>query len=181
MEATLLKSKEETIRREKKKAILLLSKGYIPKDYPKEKLLEYFILKLNYELNKNVDENKLKELENEIINWPRNPNNDPSYFNLINLREELYFVLGFNVEFAFEEYCAPRVKDAIFNLLSKGYSSIIIVPIDYIVGINERTLKEIEEIKNSKEIEIQIAWPYKLGLQADFIATHLLSFLRKPR
>jgi len=120
-----------------------------------------------------------KGLENEIINWPRTPNNDPSYFSLINLREELYFVLGFNVEFAFEEYCAPSIRDAIFNLLSKGYSSIIIVPIDYIAGINAKILKEIEEIKKSKDIDIQIAWPYKLGLQADFIATHILSFLRK--
>src|SRR5579875_1335490 len=130
MEAIAVKSKEEAIKREKRKAILLVGKGNPPKDYPKEKFLEYIKLKFNLEKIDEASRKRFEELDQEIKKWPRNANNDPSYFNIVNLCEELRYALGFVTDFAFENYCSPTLSEAIYDLISRGFYSIIVVPID---------------------------------------------------
>lgn len=179
MEATLLKTKEEMIKKERKKSIVLLCRGNIPKDFPKDKLIEYLSLKKSYELGLDCDVEKLRKLEEELLNWPRSLENDPGYINILNLAEELRFILGFHVEFAFEDNCRPSLSEVLASLVSRGFYNILIVPLDYINGISESTIKIIEDFKTKNSLEINIAWPFKLGLQADFIATHVLSFMRK--
>ncbi len=178
MEATLLGIKEEVIKKEAKKAILLLAKGKIPKDFPKDKALEYLRLKYSQEIGTEFDLIKLKELEEEIINWPRNPDNDPTHFNLLSLAEELSLVLGFTVDFAYEEIGEPQLIKVLNKFLRNNFSIIIVVPLDYLNGPNENTLRILNDFRNKYEVEIYLAWPYKTALQADFIATHVLSFLR---
>jgi len=177
MEVVAIKTKEELMKKEKRRAIILVSKGSIPKDFPKEKIMEY--LSLKFEVSKGGDMKRMKELEEELKKWPRNPENDPAYFAIINLCEELRFVLGYETQFAFENYCSPSLEETLQEIIRKGYTSIIVVPLDFLTGLDENSLNIIEKIKNENFVEISIAWPYKIGHQADFIATHILSFIRR--
>ncbi len=176
MESALLS--KDISKKERKKAIVLLAKARIPKNFPKDKALEYLRLKYQSEIGAEFDSNRLKELEEEMANWFKDPSKNPFHSNLINLAEELYFALGFTTDFAYEEIGEPRLIDVLNRLLEKKFSTIIIVPLDYLDEPSEYTLKIIEDFKQKHGVEIHLAWPYKIGLQADFIATHALSFMK---
>lgn len=178
MEAAVL-TREQTLKKDKKKAIILLSQGMIPKDYPKEKAFEFLSLKLSLDFKGFTDLGKLKILSEEIKNWPRNELNDPLYYSLKVLAEELYYALGFNVEIAFEDLCNPSFKDVIDSLIKKGFYYIIVVPVNYLLEPSEEINKIIKEQSIKHEVEIILAWPYKQGLKADFLASHVLNYVRK--
>jgi ABC-type uncharacterized transport system ATPase subunit len=70
-ESGLLLKEKETLK-EKRIPLILLAKGNIPKDYPKDKLLEYYNLKFNLELGKEVNKSEFEMLNEEIKRWQRN-------------------------------------------------------------------------------------------------------------
>jgi hypothetical protein len=175
-ESGVLLKEKETLK-EKRIPLILLAKGNIPKDYPKDKLLEYYNLKFNLELGKEVNKSEFEMLNEEIKRWQRNENNDPSYFMLLNLAEKINLTGKYLAEIAFEEFCYPDISEAILSLALRGYKFIIVIPIDYLSGISQETFNKIEELKSKLNVEIVVAWPYSLTLLLDFIREHLYTFM----
>lgn len=104
-----------------KKVVILIGHGDIPSDFPKEKLKEYFRLRSLYRIG-SLNEKEKKyflELEKELKKWKRNKSNDHHYFKLKKLSRFLKKELNINVDFAFNEFCYPDIKEKFENIKHK--------------------------------------------------------------
>jgi len=177
MEVTL--QKEEEIVKPKRIGVILLSKGKIPSDYPKDKAFEYLLQKLYQNFGLNYDSEKLKRLELEIKNWKRDEYNDPLYSRILNIAKELSFLSGYQVEVAFENLSYPDLEEAFQNLLFRNINKIIILPLYFLEELDERILKEIEKMKEKYKVEIILAWPVDISLQVDYLMGVLIKYIKK--
>lgn len=172
-------TKEETIPKYYKTGIILLADGSIPSDYPAEKALTYLNLRNEKLYRGKTDFGKLNELEEEIKNWSRNEQNDPYYFRILELVNQLRFTINYVIDLAFKEFCKPDLKTALLNMISMKVQNILIIPLEFLHDPIDHVRKAIEETRADKYANIQLLWPYEISLQVDFITEHLLRFIRK--
>ncbi len=177
--ATELMTKQEMLSRTSRTGVILLANGQLPLDYPSDKALIYMNLKNELAFKHSTDLEKLQALAEEIKHWPRNEQNDPYYYKLLELVNELRFTVNFVIDVAFKDFCFPDLKSSILNMVSMKVLNILIVPLDFLSDPTDLVMKVLNEIKLDDFVNIQLLWPYDLSLQVDFITEHLLRYMRK--
>jgi sirohydrochlorin cobaltochelatase len=136
--------------------VILVAHGGIPKDFPKEQM---------------HDEAKLR-------NWPRSYDNDPYWVGVQKVAKEIQKrLLETPFAVAYNEFCAPTLKEAVRKLHSEGVRSFTILSTMIIPGgsHSEKDIPAtIEEVKKAfPECTFHYNWPYPIKDLGDFFIGQL--------
>jgi sirohydrochlorin cobaltochelatase len=155
--------------------LILVAHGQFPKDVPNEISNKYFSLMSK---RRNEEEEKeFKELEKSILEWPRNEENDPYWYNVKRLAEELKKKSKFKeVRISFLEFCAPLFSEVLEKACKEDYDRIFVVSTMFTPGgiHSEKDIPEvIEEMKKKYNKNIIYVWPFKIEDIAEFILKYI--------
>ena len=150
--------------------IILVGHGIPAKDYPKARLSEFFRTNRHDSGGEAHDRDstdvQVEQLELEIRNWPRTFSNDPYKFGVVHLAERLREQSGWPVSIAFNEFCAPTLREAIDEAVQRGAARIIVVSTMITPGGTHSEVdipRSIEEARRQyANVEIVYAWPFDL-------------------
>jgi sirohydrochlorin ferrochelatase len=161
-----------------KDLVILVAHGQLPKDIPTELRTKYFRLKSK---DRNDEEERdFRDLEKRINKWARNEKNDPYWYSVKTLAEELRKKLKFmDISFSFLEFCEPLFKEVLEKACSEEYERIFVVPTMFLPGgvHSEKEISEcIEEMKKKFNKKIIYIWPFKIEDIADFIFNYIKNF-----
>lgn len=163
------------------KAIVLVGHGGLPKDCPREIIQQFKQMERDRKASGRPASARERELEQQIREWPRTPQNDPYKAGLESIAEKLRPLLpGIPLVLAYNEFCAPSVADAVAGLAEAGTRSITVAPTMLTPGGSHSEI-EIPEILAGlrgryPEVDLRYAWPADLDLLARMFAEHLRSF-----
>jgi sirohydrochlorin cobaltochelatase len=114
-----------------KTVVLLAMHGAPPRDFPKEKLVEFFDLHFRLEAMAGTGrapmEKRLQELERELREWPRTAENDPFHAASMELARLLAQESGSEVLVGFNEFCRPDLDEAFAKAVAGGAEHITVV------------------------------------------------------
>lgn len=162
-------------------AVILVGHGGLPRDCPPDWVQR---LKRLQSQRKGTGEPPTMEeadLEREIRNWPRTPENDPYRHGLERLAAKLApQVHPAKLEVAYNEFCAPTVFEACERLMEAGYRDITVVPSMFTPGGSHSEMEipaMLETLRGQfPEATLNYAWPFDLDRLAAFLAEHLALF-----
>ncbi len=155
-----------------KKIIILIGHGDIPYDFPKDKLKEYFKLRLLKRKGK-----KFKEIEESLRRWERNENNDKHYFDLKKLSEEIEKEIKIKTDFAFNEFCYPNIFEK-FEEIKDEFDEIYFVSTFILNGKHTYEIKnKIEELKNNYKDKKIFYIPLKKEFLREFFIKNIKEFI----
>lgn len=166
-----------------RKVIILIGHGDIPGDFPKEKLKKYFKLRSLSKVNALNEEEKkyFLELEQELKKWRRNKSNDSHYFKLKKFSRFLKKEININVDFAFNEFCYPDIKEK-FESLKHKYDEFYFLP-TLIFGGKHTDIEIKEKIKDLKkdnpDKKIFYISSFKENLLKDFFVKTIREIINK--
>ena len=164
--------------------IVLAMHGAPPKDFPKNKLHELMGLHAQMEHAPHEGrarlEHRFNELDAEIRSWPRTLENDPFYAGAQDMAAQLKRASGHDVIVGYNEFCAPRIDEAIDQAVGQGAKRIIVVTPMMTRG-GEHAEKEIlEDIERCRKrhpgSNICYAWPFETSEVAQFLAAQVKKF-----
>lgn len=167
--------------KETKQAVILVGHGGLPKDCPPDWVQRFKRLESRRKATGEAPTMEETDLERQIRNWPRTPENDPYHHGLLQLAARLEpLVHPAKLVVAFNEFCAPTVLDAGEQLVEEGYADITVVPSMFTPG-GSHSEKEIPAILETLRdqfpgITLHYAWPFDLDRLAGFLAEHLALF-----
>ncbi len=165
--------------------IILAMHGAPSRDFPGNKLHEFMELHAQMEHAPQGDtaqmEQRYNELDSEVRNWPRTPENDPFYAGAQDMAAQLASASGYEVIVGYNEFCAPRIDEAMDQAAVQGADKIIVVTPMMTRG-GEHAEKEIrEEIERGRKkypgVEISYAWPFEPSEVAQFLAAQVGKFV----
>jgi sirohydrochlorin ferrochelatase len=162
-------------------AVILVGHGGLPKDCPREMIQQFKQLERERKASGKPATAQEQDLEKQIREWPRTPENDPYKAGLEQLAERLEPLLdGAPLVLAYNEFCAPTLEDAVAGLATRGINHITVVPTMLTPGGSHSEI-EIPEILDGLRLrhpalEIRYAWPTNLDLLARMLANHLKKF-----
>lgn len=159
----------------KKIALIIVGHGGFPNDFPKMK--EYM------QLAEKGGE-KFEKIENEMIHWPRNENNDSYWAGIMKIAKEIEGKKTFSlVKVAFNEYCTPTVTEALTEVVKENPDEIIVTSIMMTSGGAHSEHDIPGSIKSFKEknpnVKITYAWPYEPSEISEFLISHSQKFISK--
>lgn len=114
----------------KRNSILIVGEGGIPKDFPRNDLYAYLILKSKIECGINLTEEEseiFENLNNKLKKWNRNFRNDEYFHSLFDLQKLIFNKTRTLTEIAFLEYCEPDLYEAIETLHKRGVKKIVLI------------------------------------------------------
>lgn len=160
---------------QEKISVIIVGHGAPAKDFPK--LKEYF---------KMHDHGgaESEKIEEELINWPRTKENDPYWAGFMevvnNIKKSNKY---FSVHHAFNEMCAPTVKQALKESL-EGKPDVVIVTSIMVTpggGHSEKDIPaEIEVFREYyPDTKIIYAWPYDVSDIAGLLTGQINKFAEK--
>jgi sirohydrochlorin cobaltochelatase len=165
----------------KKKAVLLVGHGGLPRDIPSE-IVEKFmrVHKTRIKAGGPITEQEV-ELDTTIRKWQRTPESDPYKSGLESLASHMEPMLkGYELKTAYNEFCYPAIEDAVDELVKENVSEIIIVTTMITRGGSHSENEIPEELQalslKHPNIEIQYAWPFSMDAFAMFLTTHVKVF-----
>ena len=158
--------------------------GVPPNDFPKNELTEFFSLHARLEHSHGTDQSVLTrydELDSKVRNWHRTAQNDPFWTASLELAGHLSQATKCEVIVGFNEFCAPKLDDALDQAAANGAEKIIVVTPMMTRG-GEHSEKDIPAaIKQAQErhpkIKIIYAWPFKTSEVAQFLANQIAKVL----
>ncbi|MEM0444076.1 MAG: CbiX/SirB N-terminal domain-containing protein [Candidatus Caldarchaeum sp.] len=162
--------------------VIVVGHGQMPYDLTPE--IKYRYMRLKFKAERTEDEEKtFKQLEDTILNWPRNALNDPYASSLHNIAEELKRIGVFNaVWVAFNEFCKPTLREAIENACQSDVDVIVVVTTMTTRGGDhaEREIPAIMEAAKQKCSKTLIyAWPFDVTEVAQLLAKTVNYHLHK--
>lgn len=164
-----------------KRAVVLVGHGGIPENYPREKVMKLKRLEGQRRESGSPPSDEELKLDSHLRNWPRTPENDPYKVGIESLGEQLRPLLnGALFALAYNEFCAPRLEEAVEDLIKKGAQNITVVSSMATPGGSHSEIEIPESIEQLRlkhpHTKIRYAWPYSLNLIAQTLAQHIRSF-----
>jgi len=157
-----------------KKGVILVGHGAAASDCPREWVTKLKTREAQRRLTGGEPSPEEVDLDRRIRNWPRTPQNDPYKMGLESLAEHLRRVLnGTSLVVAYNDFCAPSLKDAVEATLMAGVHNITVVPTMMTPGgVHSET--EIPELLSRlrfryPDAEIRYAWPFDLSRVAGLL------------
>ncbi|MCF8723783.1 sirohydrochlorin cobaltochelatase [Nitrospina gracilis] len=170
---------------ESKRAVVLVGHGGLPKDCPPDWVSRLKQLEGQRKGTGQPPTAEEMDLDRQIRNWPRTPENDPYHHGLQRLSERLEpRVAPAKLVVAYNEFCAPTVLEAVEKLVEAGFTHVTVVPTMFTPGGSHSEL-EIPELLTTlrsqfPDLDLQYAWPFDLDTLAGFLADHLAGFPPQP-
>ncbi len=166
---------------ERKKGIILVGHGGIPKDYPTELVSKLKRLEAQRRAAKQPMSAEELELDTKIRTWPRTPESDPYQAGLEALGAQMKpMINGALFSLAYNEFCGPTLQEAVKNLIQQGAESITIVSTMFTPGGSHSEYEIPEEMAELRQkhpdIQIQYAWPYDLNQVSKMLIEHIDRF-----
>ncbi len=166
---------------ERKKGIVLVGHGGIPKNYPGELVTKLKRLEAQRRAAGLPMSAEESELDTKIRTWPRTPDNDPYQAGLEALASEMKPLLnGALFAVAYNEFCGPTLPEAVEDLIKQGAQSITVVSTMFTPGGSHSEFEipdEIEELKHKHPgVTIRYAWPYNLTKVSKMLMEHIEQF-----
>ncbi len=166
-------------------ATVLIMHGAPPQGFPREEMLELFSLHARMDSIIGPERTKLEkryhELEEKMCRWPRTRENDPFFAASCDIAEALQKALNCKVFIGFNEFCAPKITEAIDRAASQKPDKIIVVTPMMTPG-GEHSEKDIPAaISQARgrypKIPMVYAWPYAPEEIAGFLSEHVRRFV----
>jgi sirohydrochlorin cobaltochelatase len=156
-------------------AVLLVGHGAVPKDAPRELVTELKQLEKARRGTPEPPSAREVELDRTLREWPRNERNDPYRAGLLRAAEALRArVAPVEVEVAFNEFCAPSIRDAVDRLVADRVKRIRVISAMVTPGGNHSEVDIPEELaaarKRHPSVAIDYLWPVDPELLGDFFA-----------
>jgi sirohydrochlorin cobaltochelatase len=161
------------------KAVILVGHGGIATDTPPELVAELKQLESTRHRRGDPEPTAREaELDKKVREWPRTAKTDPYKSGLEAVAAKLEARLGSRrLAIAYNEFCAPSLRDAVAALVGEGAETITVVTTMFTPGGSHSELEmpaEVEQLRREyPTVEIRYAWPYRLDRIADFLAAHL--------
>ena len=165
----------------RKQGVILVGHGGIPKDCPQDLVTRLKRLEALRRAAKQPPSPEELELDQQIRRWPRTSSTDPYQSGLAAvaavLRPHLNGVL---FALAYNEFCAPTLKESVADLIKQGATDIIVTTTMFTPGGSHSEV-EIPEILDHlrpqyPHIELRYAWPFDLELVANTLAEQIRRF-----
>ena len=158
-----------------REAVLLVGHGGVPKDAPRELVMELKQLEKARRASATPPSARELEVDRKLRQWPRDDRNDPYRAGLLRAAEALRpRVAPLEVEVAFNEFCAPSIHDAIDRLVAGGVGRIRVISVMVTPGGKHSETDIPDELaqarKQHSNVTIEYLWPVDLALLADFFA-----------
>ncbi len=165
-----------------KTVIVLAMHGAPPNDFPARETAELFGLHARLEAGHVAEserealEWRFAELDAEMRAWPRTAQNDPFWEGSQELAAHLEKASGYEVIAGYNEFCAPRLDDALDQAAAHGDRVIVVTPMVTRGGEHSEieipaTIQRARE--RHPEIEILYAWPLDVAAIAQFLAAQV--------
>ncbi|MGP0628160.1 sirohydrochlorin chelatase [Nitrospina sp. 32_T5] len=170
---------------EGKHAVVLVGHGGLPKDCPSDWVSRLKKLEGQRKATGQPPTAEEMDLDRQIRNWPRTPENDPYHHGLQRLAERLEKrVAPSRLVVAYNEFCAPTVLEAVEKLVEAGFTHVTVVPTMFTPG-GSHSEQEIPELLSTlrsqfPDLNLQYAWPFDLDTLAGFLADHLDGYSSQP-
>ena len=105
-------------------AVVLVMHGVPPRDFPRAEMMELFGLHHRQvhasESEREALQKRHDQLKEKMRKWPRTSDNDPFYAASIEMAQKLEEILGEKVLVGFNEFCAPKIEEAIGEAVSRS-------------------------------------------------------------
>lgn len=103
-------------------------------------------------------------LARELVNWPRTPENDPYFYGVHSIADDLEAESGIKVYVGFNEFCVPTTTDAIERAIDDGARQVIVTTVMMTPGggHSEKDIRNsIHQAQHqSPGVTITYAWPF---------------------
>jgi sirohydrochlorin cobaltochelatase len=168
--------------------IVLAMHGAPPNDYPEDNLLEFFGLHSRIEhapdqISPGI-EHRYHELETQIRSWPRTTENDPFFAGSQVLAEKLEVETGKQVFLGFNEFCNPRMGDALNQAADSGAELVVVITPMMTRGGEHSEIDIPNTIHAAQErhpkTNFHYVWPFDPSSVASFLSNQIKFSLSTP-
>jgi sirohydrochlorin cobaltochelatase len=166
---------------ERKKGVVLVGHGGIPKDYPQDLITRLKRLEAQRRASGTPMSAEEAELDDKVRNWPRTPDTDPYQAGLEALAAHMKPLLnGTLFAVAYNEFCGPTLPEAVENLIRQGAQSITVVSTMFTPGGSHAEFEIPEEMDELRRhhpgITLTYAWPFNLKQVSQMLVDHIDRF-----
>lgn len=163
----------------KRKGVILIGHGAVAKDCPRELVTRLKVLEAQRQKTGGEPSAEELELDAKIRRWPRTPLNDPYKAGLEALAEQLRPMLnGMPLTVAYNEFCAPTLKEATEEFVKQGIEQIFVVPTMMTPGGVHSEIEipaMLDRLQQSySSVKFRYVWPFNLGSVARLLSDHLM-------
>ena len=110
--------------------------------------------------------------------WSRTERNDAFYAAFHSLAEKLSLATGWDVIVGLNEFCGPRLGDALDQAVARGADKIIVITPMMTTGGEHAEIDIPAAIEQGQQrhpdIEFRYAWPFDIDQVAPFLRTQVL-------
>jgi sirohydrochlorin cobaltochelatase len=165
----------------RKTVIVLAMHGAPPRDFPRRERGEFFALHSRWhhagDAPVESSDQRYHELEQQMRQWPRTPENDPFHAASMEMAIALSHESGHPVIVGFNEFCAPDIDEALDEAVHAGATRVIVVtPMMTRGGEHaEEELPSLVDAARSRHADVtfEYAWPFTMDDIARFLAAQI--------
>lgn len=166
--------------------IVLAMHGAPPKDFPRQKLGDFFSLHMQLEHGmvrperRSALEKRCAELKRALHGWPRTEENHPFYAASRRLAHALSSTTGLHVVLGFNELCASGLDNALDKAVAQGGEGVIVVTPMMTPGGEHAEIDIPATIEGARErcpnVDFRYAWPFQTKDSAELLAAQVASY-----
>jgi sirohydrochlorin cobaltochelatase len=163
--------------------IVLAMHGAPPNDFPRRDMGEFFSLHMQLDRGTVVEERRPQlearyaELDAKMCAWPRSAKNDPFHAASYALAEKLSLITGWEVIVGFNEFCAPRLGDALDEAAAREADEVVVITPMLTPGGEHAEIDIPAAIEQAEECHpdaaFRYAWPFEIEEVAQCLATQM--------
>jgi len=132
--------------------VVLIAHGDVPLDY------------LQNSQKMEMTEKHIDEWSDMVRNWPRNEENDPLYFDTIELEKRIKEKVGYEIEMGNLEFSSPTLQEALDKLTERGVEKVYFMGGTGFMDRSSHTLVDIPEAvanlkENNPDVEMEYIYP----------------------
>lgn len=136
--------------------VLLIAHGDVPLEY------------LQNSKKMEMTEKHIDKWSDMVRDWPRNQENDPLYFDTLELEKHIKERVNYEIEISNLEFSSPTLQDAVDKLVGRGVNKIYFLGGTGFMDRSSHTLVDIPEAldklkKSNPDVEMEYIYP-NIGL-----------------